>query len=137
MSILDVFRTIEDREHRKFEDLNGEVAVRTTASGTFSFSGLSEDYEITTQTITSVAGKIPAVPMDGRNTIIIHNTDTTNTIYIGKSTVTADRAIGTTAGWELTPDSYFSIDIGSGSAVDLYAICAAGQTALIKIFEAK
>ena len=37
MSILDTVRTIEDREHKKFEDLNGEVAVRTTASGTFSF----------------------------------------------------------------------------------------------------
>lgn len=125
------------RASQFYDSVTGKWYRRTTAIGTFSFSGLSEDYVITTQQVTSVESKIPATPLADRNTIIIHNTDSANTVYIGKTGVTADRSIGTTAGWELSPDSYFSIDISSGTGVDLYAICPAGQTAVLKIFEAK
>lgn len=102
--------------------------------GSFSPSGLSKEMKVTTLTVSDVASPIPSVNLTDRNSMSIQNKSTTVTIYIGPSnSVTADTVTGTTSGWEIAPESYFSLDIKDDIAI--YAICPTGQTAVVKIVE--
>lgn len=99
-------------------------------SGSFSQSGLSTDLAVTKQTITDTAAAIPTTALTDRNSMIIKNCDVANSVFIGKSTVTAS---GANEGWEIEPDSFYSLDITDG--ITLYAICDTALTADIKILE--
>ncbi len=75
------------------------------------------------QTITTVgatAATVPAAPLAGRATMLVQNVGT-STIYLGKSTVTADTA--STGGMQLLPGQ--SVPIQLAAAVLLYAISSA------------
>jgi hypothetical protein len=65
---------INDREQAKFVELDGEVAVRTTASGEFSTSGLKTGGKITEVTVNdSTWTALPPTPLTGRNALAIQN----------------------------------------------------------------
>ncbi len=65
---------LQDREVQKFTELNGEVAVRTTATGNFVFSGLSIGGRITEVTIDDVSWTaLPPTPLTNRNAMSIQN----------------------------------------------------------------
>jgi len=97
-------------------------------------SGLNTAMITTTMNVTDVAGKLPVIPLTDRNSIIIHNTDTVNTIYIGTSSeVVAGRTIGTTSGYELAPQSYFNIDVTED--IEIYGVAESGKTILVKVLE--
>lgn len=125
--------TIQDLERRKFE-LNDkdEVIIRTSAEGTFIPSGMS-DFRITTMDITDTASKIPAVALTDRKSLSIINLNTTDSIYLGKSDVTADSITGTTSGWPIFPNSVHNIDFSGG--IDVYGRAESGKTVQIKVIE--
>lgn len=100
--------------------------------GTLTTSGLSTALSITTLNVSTTALKLPATPLVNRNNIMIHNLSTTETLYIGNSNVTADRALGTTAGFEIGPDSFISIDITDD--IEIYGRVASG-TIKVKVME--
>lgn len=103
-------------------------------SGTFSPTGLKVAFKVTTADITDTASQLPLTPLTGRNSMVIHNLSSTDTLFIGpSSSVTADRVLGTTSGHEVFPGETFAIDITN--AVILYGIAPAGKTIRVKISE--
>jgi hypothetical protein len=76
---------------------------------------------------------VPPTPLSRRNAIAVSNLDSGKTIYVGQSSVTAGRTIGTTAGWEIGPNETFNLDITEN--IELYAIAEAGVTVLVKVLE--
>jgi hypothetical protein len=68
-------RTIEGREYGKFDTNDeGEVVVRTTATGEFTFSGLKTGGKVTEVTLNSSTWTaLPATPLTNRNAISIQN----------------------------------------------------------------
>jgi hypothetical protein len=101
--------------------------------GSFSPSGLKNEFKVTTLEVTTTASKVPNVALTDRNSIIIYNTDTVETLYLGPAnTVEANSNIGTTAGWPVAPKSYFSTDVTDG--IDFWAIVANG-TVKVQVLE--
>lgn len=63
-----------DRELSKFTLVEGETAVRTTATGTFKFSGLGNGGKITEIQIDSTSWTaLPTNPLTNRNALSIQN----------------------------------------------------------------
>lgn len=124
---------------KEWEDVNVVNPVSdpvnvTIPGGIATFpAGLSKDYRVTTMIISDTATPIPAVPLTDRNAISITNLDGINTLYIGKITVTPDRAIGTTAGWETGAGESFNVDITD--TIIIYGVAPVGQTILVKVLE--
>jgi hypothetical protein len=87
-------------------------------------SGLKTDFEVTTLSVSTTVLALPATPLLKRNSIIIYNLSTTEILYMGKSSVTADVVDGITSGWQIAPNSYFSTDITD--AIILYGVFATG-----------
>ena len=106
---------------------------RTTATGTFTPSGLQNDWIITTLDVGDTETVLPAIPLTDRNTMIITNTSAGDTLYIGPTGVTADNLVGTTSGYEIPPGGQFSIDVTD--SIPIYGIAAAGITIRVKIME--
>lgn len=124
-----------DLELAKFgESTDGKTAVRIIGdlSGEFSSSGLKVAMRVTTMNVTSTATPIPATALTGRNSIAIENFSN-ETIYVNQTAlVTADRALGTTAGHEIPAGNGFNLDITDD--IILHAIVATGP-ALVKVTE--
>lgn len=124
---------LKDRDYQGFTlDDDGYVARRTLSKGEFTVSGLSKGLLITTMLVLDTAIAIPSTPLADRNTISLINLGT-NTIYLGGATVTADRAIGTTAGWEIGPNEGINFDVKG--VVVIYGVCEPGNSTLLKIME--
>ena len=122
-------------EHKKFGiNSSNEVYVRTETLGEFLPEGMV-DFAITTQDITDVASKLPSSPLGGRRSISILNTSTNETLYWGKSNITADNVVGTTSGWEIGPLGIENILLAAD--IDIYAITESGKTIRVKIIEYK
>ena len=114
-------------------DEDGYVILRTSAKGTFSFAGLNKDWLITTMTVGDTATALPISSLSDRNSIMIRNTSDTETVYVGKSNVTADLVIGTTSGLPLAPGDQFAVDVRN--AVVIYGRCASGKSAIVQVVE--
>lgn len=99
-------------------------------SGTFSMSGLRKRLKMTNMTVGDSAIAIPAVALSQRNSIIVENRDSVESVFIGEADVTASGAF---EGWQLSPTSFYSTDITD--AIVLYAIAPAGKSVVIKIME--
>jgi len=131
---------VKDREFQKFCEVNGETAVRTctTIEGGLEVestpSGLQNDFKTTTMNVGDVAIPIPATPLSDRNSLSIANLDETETLYIGDSNVTADRVIGSTAGWEIGAGETLNFDVKD--TIIIYGRCETGKTILVKVLEA-
>jgi hypothetical protein len=116
-----------------FTNGDGLVRVRTSAQGTFSPSGLSTAFKITTVDVSTSAVALPTTPLTDRNAISILNTSGSTTLYIGPDTgVTADTVAGTTSGWEIGPNEIWHVDVTDD--ITIYAIVASG-TIQVKILE--
>jgi hypothetical protein len=131
---------LEDREHDKFTlNKNNDTAVRTVteiSGGTIDTvpSGLNEGFRVTTMNVTDVAGAIPPTALANRNAISIVNLDEAETIYCGPTLgVTADRSLGTTAGFEVGPNESFNLDVTD--VISIFAIAESGKTVKIKVLE--
>ena len=124
-------------EISKFElDENDYVQVRTSAKGTFTPQGLKTALLTTTQEIGSTAVALPATVLANRNSLIIHNKSTVDTLYVGNSNVTADTPVSfpdITWGTEIPPNSFLNWDVAS--AITLYGRAETGKTILVKITE--
>ena len=86
------------------------------------------------QTIVAVdtsATPLPATPLKGRKSMIIKNLDSTDILYIGSSTVTADAA--STGGFPLSPAQTFQIDLGENTII--YGISTSSIN--VSVFEAR
>ncbi len=108
--------------------------VRTTSKGTFVPTGLSVGGENTTIDIGDTATLLPATPLTDRNALSVHNTDSTEFLYVGfDSGVTADSVVGTTSGRQVGPGLALNFDVRDG--VVLYAIAETGKTIRVHIME--
>ena len=124
---------LNDRDHNSFTRTDEDYAARRV-TGKFDSApaGLSKNFKVTTQDITTTASKLPATPLTDRNTLSIHNKSTTDTLFIGEdNTVTADSVDGITSGWEVPPGGVFNTDIKT--AIELWGISTA--TIKVKILE--
>lgn len=133
----DLPQNLNTNESAKFElDNNGYVRVRTSATGNFTFSGLSTALKNTTMLISSTAVQAPPSPLANRNSLTIFNLSATTTIFLGNSDVTADTPVSYpdyTWGQEIPPRSYWNVDITNNIVV--YLRCKTGETAYVKITE--
>jgi hypothetical protein len=124
-------KTLRQRIYDMFStDGGGNTIIRTSAVGTFTFSGLSQSIKVTNMTVDDTPDPIPAVSLTGRNSIMIYNRDPIEKLYIGDSGVEAS---GVNEGWIIDPESYLPFDITDG--IVLYAIASAGKTVQIKVME--
>jgi len=113
-----------------------QLGIRTSATGTFSQSGLQNGLKTRCFLVTDVPSPIPAVAFTGRNTIMFRNHSPVNTVFIGDSNVTATRVVGDdTGGLEVDPNATFSVDIKDTALSTLYAVCETGKTAICKTME--
>lgn len=120
---------INTLEKAKFaEDGSGNVLVRTSATGSFSQTGLSLGMAVSAVTVTDVASKVPLTPLVGRNTMTVRVWGS-NTVYFGDSTVTA------ASGYPKLQYEEISIDIKDASPVELWAVCASGLTSEVRVLE--
>jgi hypothetical protein len=67
-------RNINTLEQKKFMEIDGEVAVRTSARGEFRFTGLKDGGRVTEVVLTDSSWMpLPLVPLTNRNAISIQN----------------------------------------------------------------
>lgn len=125
----------DDNKNSFINDSGGNVARNVTFSGGISAvpSGLRNDFKITTMDVTDTQTAIPVTPLTDRNAMSIFNMSTTDTLYIGKTGVTADAVLGNTSGWEIGPQESFNSDVKD--TIVFYAIAATGKTIRVKIME--
>jgi len=110
-----------DGSNKRGLDIVGEVTP----------SGLRKEIKVTTLTVGTSATLIPTSALVDRNSMAIHNKDGIATLYIGPLTVTADD-VAATGGWEVDPDSIFSLDITED--IGLYGIVGSGSIT-VKVLE--
>lgn len=105
-----------------------------TLTGDFTPSGLKTAGRITTMNVTDTVTLLPTTNLTARNSLSITNLSAGDTLYVGFSNlVTADRTLGTNAGWEVGPNEGLNFDITDD--IDIYGIAEAGKTVLVKIME--
>ena len=116
-----------------YEDsTDGKTYRRTTAKGEFKPEGMT-DWRITTLEVTSSQTPLPSIAFTDRRSLTVFNASETDVLYIGSIGVTANRVIGTTAGWEIQPNSSINIDFAAD--VTIYGIAESSKTILVKIME--
>ena len=127
--ILDI--SMDKLEQGKFLlDDDENITVRTLARGNFTPSGLTTSGLVTVVSVGTSSVKLPSSPLTSRNTISIHNKDTSATLYIGfSSSVTADDT--STGGWEVAPGNFFNTDITP--SVEIWGIST--TTITVKVLE--
>jgi len=133
MSDTIISGNINSLEKAKFIRDGDLIKVRTTATGTFTPSGLSTDFKTTTLLVGDTETALPTTPIVGRVSISIRNLSSSNSVYIGLTGVTAGDGISTTNGWNLDPNSSFNMDLAAD--IVIYGICTGGNTAIVKIAE--
>jgi hypothetical protein len=104
----------------------------TTATGNFSQSGLSTAHANVRVVITDVRTKIPLTPLADRNTMTVRVWGA-STVYFGGSTITASGAA--TDGYPKKQYEEVQVDIKDNASVELYAICAAGESSVVYVWE--
>ncbi len=96
--------------------------------GEFQPLGLKTSIKSSTLTITDVASAVPVSSLVNRNTMAVRIIGT-KTVYFGDSSVTSS------TGYPKYQLEEIFIDIKDNPSVKLYAICAAGETCIVKILE--
>ena len=102
-------------------------------TGEFTPTGLMVEIKITTLDVGDTESALPATALSGRNSIVVHNTDLVETLYVGPTGVTADNVVGTTSGHEIGPRETFALDIQDD--IVLYGIAPTGKTIRVKVTE--
>lgn len=106
----------------------GEVAITGAVTGVLNPSGLSNALKASRMTVTDTPMAIPGTALTGRNTMSVRLLGD-KTIYFGGTTVTA------AAGYPKFQYEEMVLDIQSNPSVDLWAVCATGETCEIAILE--
>lgn len=112
----------------------GEVAslINVLEDLTFSVQGMNA-FKTTCMEVTDTAIKLPAIAFNNRKSMSVYILSG-GTLYHGpSSSVTADNAIGNTAGIPAAISTSFNVDFAGD--VDVYGIAETGETILIKIVE--
>lgn len=91
-------------------------------------NGLKSGLKTSVITVSDVATPIPAVALVNRNSLSIRVWGP-NRVFFGDATVTA------TTGYPKLQFEEIHLDIQDDAAVEMYAICSAGQTCEIRIME--
>lgn len=91
-------------------------------------TGLQTDLSSQSVTVTDVATKIPTTALAGRNGISVRVWGTA-TVYFGDSAVTVGQ------GYPKMQYEEIVLDITDSPAVDLWGICASGQTCDVRIIQ--
>ena len=122
----------DDLKKLKVDELGHLV---TNASGEFSSSGLKKAIRTCKITITDEATKIPVTPLTDRNTISVRVMGTA-WVYFGKATVSVEGDVdGEDAGYPKMQFEEMSVDIKDNPAVEMYAICEAGKSCVVRVIE--
>lgn len=124
----DIFRDVHDFSLHLLR-----VGIVGSVTGEFTTSGLSQTIKVTTLDVGDTESALPATALAERNSMLILNTSTTDTLYIGPTGVTADSVVGTTSGHEIAPENSFAIDITDG--ITLFGIAETGKTIRVKVTE--
>lgn len=98
-------------------------------SGTFTPTGLGTGLQFTKVTVTSTPTKVTPSPLANRNGITIRNWGD-KTVYFG-----ADSSVSSATGYPKMTKEEIALDIRGESNVELWVVCAAGDTSEIRIFE--
>lgn len=104
------------------------AVVDGIVSGSFTTAGLQNGIKTTALTVTDVPTKIPSTAFFDRNTMSVRVWGA-NTVYFGEMGVTS------TSGYPKKYLEEISMDIKDNVAVDLYAVCATGQSSEVRIIE--
>jgi len=108
--------------------------IAGSITGTFTPSGLTVAGSVKTLDISSTAIAIPATALSMRNSLSLTNLSLVDILYVGfTASVTADRALGSNAGWEVGPNEGFNLDIKDN--IVIYGITEVGKTVRVKIME--
>lgn len=97
-------------------------------TGDFTSSGLKTSIKASKMTITDVAQALPLSPLTDRNTISVRVMGD-KTVYFGSSAVTS------ALGYPKFQFEEIFMDIKDNPSVQLYAICATGETCEVRIME--
>lgn len=103
--------------------------VGGVVSGTFSPTGLSTGLKFTKVTVTSTPTKVTPAPLVNRNGITIRVWGDF-TVYFG-----ADNTVSSATGYPKMTKEEIALDIKENSNVELWVVCASGQTSEIRVFE--
>lgn len=126
---------IAGREYEKFTwdtELGTVVKVLTKIFGGELTIISPVDFYVSTESVTPVAAQFPAVMPANAVAMDFVNLSETVIVYSGRAaTVTADRIVGGTGGWEIGPGEGDNFSLGGG--VRPWLIVEAGKTAVIKI----
>jgi hypothetical protein len=95
-------------------------------SGGVSVQGLSTDFKISVITVTDTPIKVTTIPLTGRNSLCIRNWGQ-NTVFFGH-----ENTVTTASGYPKYSKEEMSLDI---KELDLWAVCAAGQSTELRILE--
>ena len=102
--------------------LDGSITAELTPSG------LKEALKTTSLIITDTPQAVPNTPLVNRNTMTVRVWGS-NVVYFGDSTVSVAQ------GYPKMRDEEIFLDIRDNPSVELYAVCATGQTCEIRILE--
>lgn len=109
--------------------VQNSVAEPVNVSGEFVPSGLTIALKVTNTTVGSTAAMLPLTALTDRNSLIIFNRSSSDSIYIGNSDVTDSGAL---EGWIIDPGSYFSLDVTND--IPIYAVASVASVN-VKILE--
>ncbi len=113
---------------------NYYIKTGLTGGGEITPSGLNTEGKNTTIDIGDTYAKLPSTPLNDRNALSIHNTSTTDILYIGfDSNVTADNVLGNTSGRQLGTGQVMNFDVTNN--VEIYAIAPTGKTIRVHLME--
>lgn len=107
---------------------DGKERLRTsgTLTGELTPSGLKTAGKNTTIDISTTAVMLPSTALLKRNALSIHNTSSTDILYIGfDNTVTADNVVGNTSGRQVGAGQIINFDV-----TDAVAIWAIANTSI-------
>lgn len=115
-----------DLEFRKFTEVGGEPAVRTTATGTFQQTGLKVLGKTTMLSVDDTAWyAAPATALSGRNNIEIQNPSnaTSDLLWV------YDNSSGPTVGFHIHPGASRSLSITD--SIHVYVRTVSGSTTVV------
>lgn len=107
--------------------LGADVGLDVNVLDGVSAKGLSGGIKISSLAVTSTPTKLTATAFSGRNTLCVRVWGV-NTVYFG-----TNNTVSSSTGYPKMQKEEISIDIKDN--VDLYVVCASGQTSELRIIE--
>lgn len=109
--------------------LHVKIKNNATEAVPFSPKGLSGGLKVSVLTITDVPAAITPAALTNRNSISVRIWGA-NTVYFGTNS-----SVTSASGYPKLTKEEMAIDMQDGGTMNLWAVCAAGQTSEIRILE--